>query len=234
MSNEVPESPDYTGITAAKPRRPWFKMKRVWVLAIIALIVIISVSSGSKNNNNSGNSGTSSAQAPTSTQGPAASAGAALSAYFTQVNNDLSLCVAGIGATQLELAQALKTTATSSDDVNLYTEAKKAEGPCDTTQNNDLLNLGTLSPPSGYASLSNFSLDAQIWADSDSVTVLKDTEAIANNPGSTADAGNLITDSQAADGDGQALVTAAASAATQAGVKNIGGNMILTWGLSTK
>jgi len=118
--------------------------------------------------------------------------------------------------------------------VNLYTAAKQAEGPCDITQNNDPLNLGTLNTPSGYSSLTNFSIDAQIWADSDSVTVLKDIEAVANDPSSTADVATLNADSQTAVADGHLLVNQATRAARQEGVKNTGGNMILFWTLSTK
>ena len=118
--------------------------------------------------------------------------------------------------------------------MKLYTAAKQAEGPCDITQNNDLLNLGTLNTPSGYSSLANFSIDAQMWADSHSVTVLKDIEAVANDPSSTADVATLIADSQTADADGHLLVNQATRVARQEGVKNIGGNMILFWTLSTK
>lgn len=120
--------------------------------------------------------------------------------------------------------------------MKLYTAAKQAEGPCDITQNNDLLNLGTLNTPSGYSSLANFSIDAQMWADSHSVTVLKDIEAVANDPSSTADVATLNADSQTADADadGHLLVNQATRAARQEGVKNIGGNMNLFWTLSTK
>jgi hypothetical protein len=193
--------------------------------AIVVLIIVIVALTSSSKNGNSGN-GTSAQTSSTP--------GAALTTYFKQVNTDLSQCVAGIGATQLELSQALGTNATQSDFVNLYTSAKQAEGPCDITQNNDLLNLGTLGAPSGYASLSNFSLDAQTWADSDSVTVLKDVEAVANAPSSTAAVATLISDSQTADADGEAVISAATAAAKQAGIKDIGGNMIVIWGLTTK
>jgi hypothetical protein len=98
--------------------------------------------------------------------------------------------------------------------VKLYTAAKQAEGPCDITQNNDLLNLGTLNTPSGYSSLANFSIDAQMWADSHSVTVLKDIEAVANDPSSTADVATLNADSQTAVADGHLLVNQATRAAT--------------------
>jgi hypothetical protein len=192
--------------------------------AIVVLIIVIVASTSSK----SGNPGNGTSAQTSSTPG------AALTTYFKQVNTDLSQCVAGIGATQLELSQALGSNATQSDFVNLYTSAKQAEGPCDITQNNDLLNLGTLGAPSGYASLSNFSLDAQTWADSDSVTVLKDVEAVANAPSSTAAVATLISDSQTADADGEAVTSAATAAAKQAGIKDIGGNMIVLWGLTTK
>lgn len=120
--------------------------------------------------------------------------------------------------------------------MNLYTAAKQAEGPCDITQNNDLLNLGTLNTPSGYSSLANFSIDAQMWADSDSdsVMVLKDIEAVANDPSSTADVATLNADSQTAVADGHLLVNQATRAARQEGAKSTGGNMILFWTLSTK
>jgi hypothetical protein len=64
-----------------------------------------------------------------------------------------------------------------------------------------------------------------MWADSDSVTVLKDIEAVANDPSSTADVATLIADSQTADADadGHLLVNQATRAARQEGVKNIGG-----------
>jgi hypothetical protein len=192
--------------------------------AIVVLIIVIVASTSSK----SGNSGNGTSAQTSSTPGTA------LTTYFKQVNTDLSQCVAGIGATQLELSTALGSNATPADDVNLYSSAKQAEGPCDITQNTNLLNLGTLNAPSGYASLNNFSLDAQNWADSDSVTVLKDIEAVANDPSSTADVSNLITDSQTADADGEAVISAATAAAKQAGIKDIGGNMIVTWGLTTK
>ena len=222
----APASPKATSSKTVKnPLSKRGRRRLALVLGAIVVLIIVIVASTSSKSGNPGN-GTSAQTSSTP--------GAALTAYFKQVNTDLSQCVAGIGATQLELSPALASNATQTDYVNLYTAAKQAEGPCDTTQDNDLLNLGLLSIPSGYASLNNFSIDAQIWADSDSVTVLKDIEAVANDPSSTAAVATLITDSQTADGDGQALMTAATAAAKQAGVKDTGVNMVLIWGLTTK
>jgi hypothetical protein len=207
----------------ARALRPWYKKKRFWLLGIVAIIVIASLVGSSSNKN--GNGG-----APTTAP---ASPGAALTAYFKQVNSALSRCVIGIGATQIELGQALGTGATSADYVNLYSAAKQAEGPCDPVQNSALNNIGLSSAPSGYPSLSNFGIDAQIWASSDSVKVLKDIEAYANDPSSTADVATLISDADTADADAHTLNSQAAQAAGKAGVKNIGGDNLLYWGLHT-
>jgi hypothetical protein len=211
-----------------KALRPWYKKKRFWALGVIAIIVIANIANSGKNGN--GNAGS---NAATTSPNSAVSAGAALTSYFKTANNDLSLCVASIGTTQIELGYAVQSNATSEDYLNLYTAAKQAEGPCDIAQNNDLLNLGSMNPPPGYPSLANFSIDLQTWADSDCVTVLKDLEALANDPQSTADAGNYITDSGTADADAHLLLNQATRAARQAGIKNIGGNMILFWSSAT-
>jgi hypothetical protein len=207
----------------ARALRPWYKKKRFWLLGIVAIIVIVNIA----NSNKSGSGGGS-----TATTAPV-NAGAALTAYFKQVNSALSRCVVGIGATQIELGQALGANATSADYVNLYRAANQAEGPCDPVQNDALNNIGLGSAPSGYPSLSNFGIDAQIWASSDSVKVLKDIEAYANDPSSTADVATLITDADTADADAHTLNSQAAQAAGKAGVKNIGGDMLLYWGLHT-
>ena len=207
---------------AVKAARPWYQKKRFWVLGIIAAVVIVNAAGGNKGGGGGG--GGNSSQ----------SAGATLTSYFKMVNNDLSQCVIGIGSTQIELGQALSSNATKSDDVNLYQAAQQAEGPCDITQNNDLLNLGLSNAPSGYASLSDFSLNMQIWADSDSVAVLKDIEKVANDPSSTANVATLITDAQTADADAHLLNNQAVRAARQDHIKSIGGNMLLYWDLTTK
>jgi hypothetical protein len=160
-------------------------------------------------------------------------AGRALSMYFKQVNKDLGSCIVGIGTTQIELGQSLKSS-TETNLINLYQAAKKAEGPCDIVQDNNLLNLGTLNPPSGYPSLKNFSIEIQIWADSTSVTVLKDVEKVANNPSSTDSISNLLSDSQTADTDARELNHLAGEAAKRVGIKNTGGDMLLYWDLTEK
>jgi hypothetical protein len=207
---------------AAKAARPWYKKKRFWVLAVVVIAVVANAAGGNKNNGGSGGGGST-----------PANSGAALTNYYKMVNHDLSSCVIGIGATQIELGQALSTSATQSDYVNLYQAAKQAEGPCDIAQNNDLLNLGLSSPPNGYPSLANFSLDMQSWADSDSVTVLKDIENVANDPSSTAYVATLISDAQSADADAHLLNNQAIRAARQDHIKSIGGNVLLYWDLTT-
>jgi hypothetical protein len=218
-----------------KVAKPWYKRKLFWfVAAIIFIAIAANAGSSSKGGNSETTSSTANSNSSNTNSSNNSGAQSALSAYFKQVNYDLSLCVAGIGATQIELSQALSSNATTSDYVSLYSAAKQAEGPCDIVQNNDLLNLGTMDPPSGYPSLNSFSIDAQTWADSDSVTVLKDVEAVANNPSSTADTANLLDDSQSADADGRALVEEAGKAAAAVGIKNTGGNEIIYWGLTEK
>lgn len=190
---------------------------RSWQLALVVVAIAVA--------------GNLAAVAPS---GATSKAGKALSKYFKQVNADLQSCIVGIGTTQIELGYALKANATPADLVNLYSAARQAEGPCDIAQNNNLLNLGSYNPPSGYPSLNNFSLEIQIWADSDSVTVLKDVEALANHPSSTSAASNLILDAQSADAAAHQLNAWAARAAKRDHVKNTGGDMLLYWNLSTK
>jgi hypothetical protein len=167
------------------------------------------------------------------TSGATSRAGRALNAYFRQVNKDLQSCVVGIGTTQIELSLTLKSS-TESNLINLYRAASKAEGPCDIVQNNNLLNLGTLNPPSGYPSLKNYSIEIQIWADSTSVTVLKDVEKVANDPSSTAAISNLLVASQTADANARELNHLAGEAAKKVSIKNTGGDMLIYWDLSEK
>lgn len=208
---------------AASPR-PAHKRWGFWLVLFIIVVLIVNANRGG---NNGGGS-----QSPAVTS---QSSGAALTAFFKQSNNQLNLCVVGIGVTQIELGQVLKAgaNATQTDMLNLYQAAKQAEGPCDPAQNNDLNNLTLASSPSGYATLANFGVNLASWADSDCVAVLKDVEAVANNPSSTADIANLITDAGTADADAHSLQADATRAAQQGHVKNIGGNDLLYWGLQT-
>jgi hypothetical protein len=103
------------------------------------------------------------------------------------------------------------------------------------TSNNDILNLGTDNPPNGYATLSSFSSDISVWADQEDQGVIIDVGKVANSNGnSTQDVANLISDSQQADADANALMGELSTAAKQAGVRNFTNLGLPIWGITQK
>jgi hypothetical protein len=105
--------------------------------------------------------------------------------------------------------------------------------------NNDILALYTFEPPTGYTSLSGngwggFGQFLQQWANSDTSQVLGDIQSVANDPTSTKDVANLLSDSQKADADATAINAAAKTAAVQAGIKHFSGLGLPVWGLQQK
>ena len=210
-----PKSPK----SARAPGTRRFTKRGRWSLAIVLVVVIgiiIAVS---------GHSST----PPTHAQEVAA-----FSSFASTVNQDLSICTASASDIEVEVGELLQnpSSVSQSDLATLDTDSKTAQGSCDQAQNNDILNLGSMSVPGALASLSSlqsFPIDANNWATGDTTAVLHDIQNIAESNGSAvADESQLQTDTATADQDASALNSALAQAAQQLGVKtpSIG---LVTW-----
>jgi len=207
--------------------RPWYKKKRYWLLAVVVIVAVVSVVEGNRADTNLVGTPTSKISLPT---------------YFRLVNKHLSQCVAGIRATQTELAIALKPNAPAASRVPVYNAATRAIAPCTviysanspTSIDENLFKLNSVIPPSGYPSLNNFSYDAQLWADTYSLKTLRDVAAIASDPSSSADVKKLLTDSLSANTLGLQLIAEANSAAKKGGMKSTENEVILMWHLAAK
>jgi hypothetical protein len=176
------------------------------VLAVIVVIIIVATSSSK------------------STPPSHAAKVSAFNGLVASIKSGLATCNAGASDTQIELGLVLQagSSAPASDLVQLDSASKSAQSGCDDTQNNALLNMENGSVPGSLSSLSSLSginTEAGIWA-TDSGKVLHDIQNLAESSGSgVADAAQLKTDVQTADGDQASLNSALQSAGTTLGVK---------------
>jgi hypothetical protein len=157
---------------------------------------------------------------------------AALTTYFSRVNDDLSSCTNSLITVKKELAVTTGPTANKESFRALYVIAKQAQGLCSHFRNPDLANLSMVRAPTSLRSLSAFSSDALWWASIDVPKVLKDLEFFAKHPRMNTPIANLITDSHNADAAAQVLRHDAGQAARQVNIKNDIGDQFLFWDIT--
>lgn len=228
---------------------PWYRRKvkkRWWALvAVFALVVIIAsvaASNASPKSKTASTATTTSAPiAATHTRSGGAttttlsSRVAAFQSWIHQIKSDLAAFEAGTDNVQIAFAELLSKSATQGDLVQASLAAKNAAPECSETSSNQILNLSSDTPPSGYPSLASFSTDISVWAEQEDQGVIIDVGKVANSKGeSTGADSSLISDSQQADADARSLDAEVASAAKLAGVTHFSGLDLPIWGNTAK
>jgi hypothetical protein len=158
---------------------------------------------------------------------------AALGSFVGAIRTDLGTCTAAASDLQVELGLLVQNSAsvTQSDLATLDTESKNAQTACDETDDNAILNLGTMSVPgalSGFSALQNVPIDANTWATNDTTAVLHDVQNIAESNGSSvANQSKLQTDVTQADQDANTLRSQVSSAAQSLGIASPSMGLVL-------
>jgi hypothetical protein len=151
------------------------------------------------------------------------------------IKGDLSVCTAAASNIQIELGLILQnsTSVSQSDLVTLDTDSKNAQTACDEVDNNDILNLGTMSLSSQLASLQSLQgvpSEANNWATNDTTAVLHDIQNIAESTGSTVENDSkLQSDTAKGDQDANALNSQLSQSAQQLGITGAPSIGLVTW-----
>ena len=214
----------------AQTKKPLLTRKRAFIfLGAMVLLAIIVVASSGKNGSSTT---TTTAGAPSSGSG---SAKAAFDSWVKQVNQNLGDCVAGSTDVDTALGQLLRGSPTASEFVTASTAAKGAAPACSISSGGGVYNLSNINPPSGYPTLKSTMTDLQLWADQYNQQVIIDVGKVANSNGnSTSAVSSLITDAQSSDAQAESIQASVKAAAKQAGISNLEGLNLFTWGLKQK
>lgn len=217
----APPPPSATMTPAAAPPKRKRHRTRWAFLALVALIVIIIVAIASSGN---------SSKPPTH-----AGQVSAFNSFVGTIKNDLSVCTAATSNIQVELGLLLQNSSSvsQSDLVTLDTDSKNAQTACDEVDNNDILNLGTMSPPgqlSSLQSLQDVPIEANSWATDDTTAVLHDIQNIAESNGSTVENDSkLQSDIAKGDQDANTLNFQLSQAAQQLRITSTPSIGLVTW-----